>query len=88
MSELNTSTTITVPITKVVGIVLFISMLVGLWYDVKSLTKQNESNILDLRRITETHATRLNQQDINIVEVKTKLDNIQAILVEIKNNIK
>lgn len=87
-SILDSTTTISVPLSKVIGIIAMIATVLGFWYNLKALANENSREILELKEIVTAHSMRLNQNEVNIVEVKTKLDNIQELLVEIKNNIK
>ena len=87
MNSITEKTTITVPLLKLGAILIPLIGFAGLYFELSNSVENNTSDLIDLKAITTQQESRLNNSDVDRVEIQTKLVNIEALLLEIKTKV-
>lgn len=94
MPSLSGDTVVNIPMNKVVGVVALIVSIAGLWWTMKSNIEKNEEKLILIEKNVQInsstlleHDDRLDESDIDRVEIRSQLANIQELLLEIKSKI-
>lgn len=88
MNTINRETTIQIPLVKVFGITGVVITLAGFWFNLTAQVYANQKDITKLIETTQKHNERIKDSEVDMVEIRTKLVSIEALLVDIKSQIK